>query len=243
MTRNLALFAVTTLIAGLSATALRADQPSPAEARLREMLKTTMLQLHTAQNDLATAQAAQAEDEQKIKDLTEQTKTLTKQAIADKDASDKTIADLNAKLAAQAAEISGYKDALAKWKAGYQFFATAAKAKEAERAKLASEGILLQRRVDDLETRNTNLFQIGNEILTRYEKFGLGQALAAKEPFVGVTRVKLENQVQGYQDKLLNQKNAPPAATPTPVPDTTMNAANKKASPKATPQATGTPPR
>ena len=63
--------------------------------------------------------------------------------------------------------------------------------------------------MDDLETKNTNLFQIGSEILTRYEKFGLGEALAAKEPFVGTTRVKLENQVQGYEDKLLNQKSTP----------------------------------
>jgi chromosome segregation ATPase len=189
---------------------------------MRDALKNTMLQLRTAQNDLATAQAAQAESDQKVKDLTDQVDKLTKQAIADKDASDKTIAALNAKTTEQTTEIAQYKDALEKWKAGYTLAATTAKTKEADRAKLATDKILLQRRVDDLETKNQELFKIGNDILTRYEKFGLGQALAAKEPFIGLTRVKLENQVQDYQDKLLDQKSAPqpapvsaPASTPT----------------------------
>ena len=218
MTRYPALLALTALAAALPLAALRADQPSPAELRLREALKSTMLQLRTAQNDLATAQAAQAEDDQKIKDLTAQADSLTKQAIADKDASDKAIADLTAKSNSQAAQLAAYKDALAKWEAGYKLAASVAKTKEADRLKLNSENIVLQRQVDDLQTKNSTLFQLGSEILTRYEKFGLGEALAAKEPFVGTTRVKLENQVQNYEDKLLDQKPAPATATPTPTP-------------------------
>jgi hypothetical protein len=46
---------------------------------------------------------------------------------------------------------------------------------------------------------------MGSEILTRYEKFGLGEAIGAKEPFTGLTRVKLQELVQDYKDKLLNQ--------------------------------------
>jgi chromosome segregation ATPase len=212
MKRKFCLLPFALLLAALAAPALdAADQPGNAEARLREILKNTMTQLRTAQNDLATAQAAQAQDDEKIKDLTAQNEQLTKQAISDKEASDKTITDLTTKNSDQAKEIAAYKDALAKWKAGYIYFAKMAKAKEDERAQLASEKIMLQRRADDLEAKNSNLFQIGNEILSRYEKFGLGQALAAKEPFVGLTRVKLENQVQGYQDKLLDQKSNPEA--------------------------------
>jgi hypothetical protein len=45
--------------------------------------------------------------------------------------------------------------------------------------------------------------------LTRYEKFGLGQALSAREPFTGITRVKLESQVQDYEDKIADQKVKP----------------------------------
>jgi len=240
MKRKLRLFASVALFAGLFTGILNADQPNPAETRLREMLKNTMLQLRTAQNDLATAQATATEDDQKIKDLTAQTDTLTKQAIADKDASDKTIADLNTKAAEQAKEITEYKEALAKWKAGYIYFANTAKAKEAERVKLNSENIVLQRRVDDLETKNSTLFQIGNEILTRYEKFGLGQALAAKEPFVGLTRVKLENQVQDYQDKLLDQKSQPLATTSPGAAASAVTASKQSNQQNASKPATGT---
>jgi hypothetical protein len=81
--------------------------------------------------------------------------------------------------------------------------------------------------VADQRTRNAAMFQTANEILTRYERFGLGEALAAKEPFVGVTRVKLENQVQDYEDKLAAErikdsegekagKSAKPQPSPTP---------------------------
>lgn len=209
---RVALFA---LAATLFAPMLRADQPSATEVLLRDKLKSTMLQLQTALNDLATAQATAAEDDQKIKDLTAQNDELRQQAIADKQASDKTIEDLTKKSEDQAKELAAFKDALAKWKASYELARTAAMTREAERVKLNSANIVLQRRVDDLETKNSNLFQLGNEILTKYEKFGLGEAIAAKEPFVGLTRVKLENQVQDYQDKLLDQKSMPQqAATP-----------------------------
>jgi hypothetical protein len=68
---------------------------------------------------------------------------------------------------------------------------------------------VLQRRVAYLETKNVQLFTLGNEILSRYENFSLGNAISAKEPFVGVTRVKLENLVQDYSDKLLDERATP----------------------------------
>jgi len=37
----------------------------------------------------------------------------------------------------------------------------------------------------------------------------LGEAIGAKEPFVGTTRVKLETYVQDFQDKLTDQKIKP----------------------------------
>ena len=72
--------------------------------------------------------------------------------------------------------------------------------------KLAGESIVLKRKLEDRERKNAELFKLGNEILTRYEKFGLGDALAAREPFTGLARVKLENLVQDYQDKIADQK-------------------------------------
>src|SRR6266849_3812996 len=169
-----------------------------AETKLREALRNTMLQLRTAQNERAAVQASQAESEQKLKALTAQVATLTKQTTA----SEKTIAD-------QEAQVVKVKEALERWEAAYKEAANLANVKESARAKLASDVIVLQRRVADQQNRNAAMFRTGNEILTRYEHFGLGDALAAKEPFIGIARVKLENLVQDYQDKLTDEKIKP----------------------------------
>ncbi len=81
--------------------------------------------------------------------------------------------------------------------------------KEGDSAKLANDVVLLKRQVADRETKNLALFKLGNEILTRYEKFGLGEALLAREPFTGITRTKLETLVQDYSDKLADQRIKP----------------------------------
>lgn len=168
------------------------------ETKLREQLRATLLQLRALQNEKATLQAQSTENEEKVRTLTAQVASLTKQA-----------ADAEKANADQATEIAKYKEALDKWKVAYQQASDVATAKEAERAKLSEKSILLDRRVADLQTRNDALFRLGNEILRRYERFSLGDALAAKEPFTGLTRVKLENLVQNYDDKLAEQKARP----------------------------------
>jgi hypothetical protein len=84
-----------------------------------------------------------------------------------------------------------------------------AKKSETARGALAAKAATLENRTADLVRKNLALFKIGNEVLTRLEDFGYGNALAAREPFVGTARVKLENEVQGYKDKLLDPKLKP----------------------------------
>ena len=166
-----------------------------AEAKLREALRNTMLQLRTAQNDRAALQASQAENEAKLKKLTSQVESLTKRATEGEKAS-----------AEQQIQLEKFKEAVQKWEDAYKQAVDLANSKEAARAKLAADVIDLQHRVADQQSRNAAMFRTANEILTRYERFGLGDALAAKEPFVGVTRVKLENLVQDYEDKLADER-------------------------------------
>jgi len=198
------------LVAGVLALGLNAPlvaaEGETAEARLRENLKATLLQLRSTQNDLATAQAAQnaLADEQKT--LVAQNDALKKQAVADHVETDKAITDLKAANADQAKEIARLNATLAKAKAAFEQSAALAQAKETERARLASELIVAQRRGDELHTKNIALFKLGNEILGRYEKFSLGDAISAREPFVGLTRVKLETLAQDYADKLAEQR-------------------------------------
>lgn len=191
-------------------------------ARLREALKNTMLQLRTAQGDTATAQAAAIAAEQKAKaleakvaELEKRNETLVKQSNDDKAASEKSIAGLNNKVADREKRLAEYITALDKWKTGYQAAADTARAKDAERAKLADETIVLKRTLADRERKNIALFNLSIEILDRYQNYALGKSLAAKEPFIGNARVQVENSVQGYKDKILdNRLNAPATTKP-----------------------------
>jgi hypothetical protein len=206
MLRNFRIFVPWLLTTLFSSGMLNAaDQANSAEERLRGMLRSTMLQLRDAQNQVATLQSAQAESDKEKKALSDRVDELTKQAAADKDAATKTIADLNAKVTDQSTLVTQLKDALDKWKEAYNKAVEVANTKEAQRAKFESQAILLQRRVENDETKNLALYKLGKEVLDRYEKFGLGTAITAREPFVGITKVKLENLVQDYSDKLLDQ--------------------------------------
>ena len=68
---------------------------------------------------------------------------------------------------------------------------------------------MLERRISNLEAKNITLIELSDEILTRYKEFSLGEALKAKEPFVGTTRVKLENFAQDYKYKIRDQRANP----------------------------------
>jgi len=171
------------------------------DARLKETLRTLTVRLRSAETERNTLLSDKAQLEQEKKTLTAKVDALNKQVAADKVQLDT--------LDAKQKELDGAKESLAKWKAAYEQIQTGAQKSEAERAKLASESIILKRKVEDRERKNLELFKTANEILTRYEKFGLGDALAAKEPFTGITRVKLENQVQDYQDKIADQRVKP----------------------------------
>lgn len=199
-----------TLLAFLTAPLLHAAPEADPTAKLREQLKSTLLQLRKVQTDMANAQAAQAAAEAKNKELETQVATLTKknetlikEANLAKTKSDQDIAKLNERIADKDKRIAQYDQALNQWKEGYQKAAAIARTKEDERAALASEVVSLKHTIADRERKNIALFNTANEILDRFEKYALGKALSAREPFISTTRVKVENLVQGYQDKIV----------------------------------------
>ena len=195
------------LTVSLAAAPAEADNP---EARLRDTLRTTMLQLRSTQNDLASSQAALFALTEEKKAVVAQNDVLKKQAVADHMEAGKAIADLKLVNVGHVDDIARLTEALAKTKIALDQASALARAKEDERARVASELIVAQRRGDDLHAKNLALYKTGNEILLRYEKFSLGDALSAREPFVGLTRVKMENFVQDYADKLAEQRAANP---------------------------------
>ncbi len=210
------LLAVSVLIAAAVHGAGATDPAAEANKKLRESLRNTMIQLRTVETEKATLQAAQAELEQKNRDQEEKIKGLEKkaadlirQSATDKAAAEKKEGELATSIVTRDLEIARQSESLKKWK-DYQVKAEElVKKLSAERASKTSEAIVLQRRVDDQQRKNAEMYQIGTEVLNRYANFGIGTALTAREPFVGTTRVKLQNLFQDYADKLADARIKP----------------------------------
>jgi hypothetical protein len=218
MTRFLSLTLLAVLVATVGS--LNAQDAASPEARLRETLRATTLQLRTAQNDLSTAQTARdALTSEKTAVETELAK-LQKQLVADRLDNDKTVAGQKAVVAAQAADLSATRAELEKTRASLAKVVDYARKTEIERNALTSRVAQLETQGEDQISRNIALYELSNEILNRYAKFGLGQAIVAREPFIGTTRVKLENQVQDYGDRIraMRIKTAPVAPVETTAP-------------------------
>jgi len=199
---------------GLMPQPLVAQQPAAgaAEARLREQLRATLVQLRTAESERGVLQASQAalEGEKaalggELEAKTKAYDALVAEAEAARLKAAEEIAQLKERLAGREAELGQHRAALEKWRLAHRQVTGVAQKKEEQRAAAAQKVVELERRVADHERRNVELYKVGEEILTRYAKFGFGDALAAREPFTGLTRTKLENLVQGYGDRLLDQ--------------------------------------
>lgn len=189
--------------------ALAAEAPNAVEARLREGLRATTLQLRTAETERAALQAEKVESEERIKALTEKLEQGVKAGEDRQKTAEAEIAKLNERMANQAGEIARLQESLEKWKESQKNAAALVEATEVKRARAAAEAVVLNRKVADYQTKNAAMFRLGIEILDRYEKFGLGAALTAREPFVGLTRVKFENLIQDYGDKLAGERIKP----------------------------------
>jgi len=229
-------------------------QPNPAEAKLREGLRNTMLQLRTMQGERDQLTVDKTVLENEKKELTDKLEALTRQSAANQDAAQKNIAALEAKLAVRETEAAQLSASLEKWKASQKEAATLAAKKESERAAAAARIIELDRQVADQQRKNAEMFKIGNEVLHRYEKFVIGDALVAREPFTGIARVKFQTLIQDFQDQITDQRIKPeeakkpggaapeaaakPGSATTPTPAATpaaKNAKNAKGKPAATP--------
>jgi len=212
------------LLVLMTAVSLHAAPEEGTEGKLRDALRNTMLKLRDAQGQVAAAQAAQIAAEDKIKDLAEKNGTLTKDLMAERSTSANRIAGLNAKLEERDKTLTALQATVQKWKKSYSEITALAAKKESERGKLEAKSLKLERQVASQQVKNLEMYKAGMDTLDRYEKFGLGDALLAREPFVGNTKVKFANLVQDQADKLTDARIKPGDAeaqpSPTPAPKT-----------------------
>jgi len=226
----LALFAVAAPLAAQNASA-----PS-VESRLREQIKSLTGQLRTAETEKATLQTEKTALEEKVKVSATAVVKLDKDLTTETERAKKEGETLRTKITEKEAELAQKQAELAKATDFGTKAADLARKTDAARSKLDAENILLKRIVADQRTKNGKMFEIGNEILTRYQKFGFGTAITSREPFVGITRAKLETLVEEYGGKIAEQRIK--AVGGTPVAKSSQEASKK---PKAAPSDTRRP--
>ena len=212
-----------------------ADQPVSQEGKLREALRNSMLQMRDVQTQLATLQGIHSELEEKNKATEASLAKLKSTTDAERLEAEKTITGMKALIPPKDEEISKLKNELEALKVTMKDTIEQKErllaSTEEKRKTFQEKAMLLDRRVSEQQAKNATMYQIGVEILDRYEKFGLGDALSAREPFIGKTRVKFQNLVQEFQDKLTEQRIKPsaPAARESSPPASAQN--ERKAKP------------
>ena len=120
-----------------------------------------------------------------------------------------------AALAALKKQLAARNSALANSQSAYSAAASAASASASENAALKAQLASTNSSLASCQTKNTELFNLGNQILDAYShKDDLFGSIADREPFTGLKRVQLENIVQDDQDKLLDNHITPATAPP-----------------------------
>jgi chromosome segregation ATPase len=181
-------------------------QAQSLEDRLRDQLRSEMNQVQQLQDQQAGLQAAKAAAEKERDDLKAQLAAAqAKLAHASRSAAD---VQKEAELESQ---VTQFKDAAT------QSAGTLQQA-QADRDKAQKALDDLQKKFGVCEDKNAKLFKTGNDILDAYEKFDVGDAIGANEPLIGIKRVELENESQGFDDRLYEGKYDPNAKLPAAAP-------------------------
>jgi colicin import membrane protein len=203
------------LILGLlaAASAQAADTP---EGRLREALHRATEELRDAQDQIARLQAKEAEDQRQIQTLSAQAAEQKAQASAGQKEGEQArrAADqAEREMKQRVGEAQGIVD---KWQAAYNQAAAVAKTRDEAAAHYQALNKQLSDRTALCEMKNTHLYDLGNEILDKFDNRGFAEGFARMEPFTQLKRVQLETIVQDYQDKIHAEKLPSQQSAPVP---------------------------
>ena len=168
-----------------------------ADAKLRDQLRQTILELRRVDEEnaslkaqLATLTTAQDAAKQLERSLAEEKK---KSRRADELQQTQlqlmqNLQQLQAQNAQQAATLNQYQ---------IQYNALGALQRDT------------QGRVDNCTARNAQLVRLSDELVRRYRDRGFFDVLLSREPLTGLKRVELEKLAQDYRGKVLDQQLAP----------------------------------
>lgn len=193
------LFFALVSIAAASAAPARADSDAD---RLRDALRTATAQQRALEDQRAALQAklTEAESERtRLKGQVDAAKEETKQVIKQHR---EAVEEFNRRLTER-------DETLEKWRAAYEEAADVARAKDAERAKFEGQAGAFKASFKACRAKNNELAKAGRELLEHYEAANFAELALASEPLTGIRRVEIQNLLQEYQDKILDQKVTP----------------------------------
>lgn len=183
------------------------------EDRMRDALRQAVTEMRAAQDQAAQAQAdlakAQAE---KAALQTQLDAALARPAAPAAPPPDTGLQD---RLRAAEAQSAQYQQLSARLQTSYQSATQQARVKDDETraatAEVASRGAALEL----CKSTNTKLIDVAEQILHLYSTQSFRAVwLHSYEPLIGTARVKLENLVQDYDDKIQDQAYVPAAPRP-----------------------------
>jgi chromosome segregation ATPase len=184
------------------------------EDRLRDALRQSVAQMRAAEDQAAQAQADLQKAQQDRTALQTQLDAATaKLAQAKPAAPPADLARLNEALSASRQQAASLQAALVKYQTAYQGLAAQSQAQDRQ-GQMLSHG--LQGQTQALETckaENRELMKVGEDILHLYQTQDFrGLLIRSYEPLIGTAKVRLENLVQDYDDKIHNQEYVAPRA-------------------------------
>jgi seryl-tRNA synthetase len=182
-------------------------------------------QLQQLASERTTMQAEQARMKKELEDLRKERDAL-KTSQAGSTASQRARAEAEAALARSQRDSETAEKELSTIKARLQelvdkFRETARVMREVETDRATVKQALAQQgqELNACVAANNGLYQLNDEVLTRFESQGFWTSLGKAEPFTKLKRVQLENLIDGYRTRATDQKYvpgvAPPAAPPT----------------------------
>jgi len=194
MTRHL--LTVVVVLSSLANVEAHADAESD---KLRDALRSATAQTRSREDQRSALQAKVADAEREKAALTSQIAAAKAQVKEVEKTHREAVDEFNQRL-------EDRNQTLEKWKGAYEEAATVARTKDAERAKFEGEATAYKASTKSCVAKNTQLMKVGRELLRRYEGVSFGDIAVINEPLIGARRVEIQNILQDYDDKLLEQK-------------------------------------
>jgi chromosome segregation ATPase len=183
------------------------------EKRLRDQLREEHRRALSLAAQLADSAAQNETLQQQLADEKAHSDTLRQQAEQEtvkNQALQHQMADQKSQFDSQQAAAEKLLD---KWRGSYESLVQQAKKIDGERRDYFQKAQSFQARSEQEEkqiasctVKNKALVGIGNDLINLYKNKGIGDVLADNEPFLQLSRAKMENLMQDYGDKIYDQK-------------------------------------